>query len=125
MLRLCVKCPCKTTPVLARSSHTAFTTSNTGTEILSFCRFEVLTATVTKSSFCWNTVPCILLKVNRCLRGTSSLQLQGQRIRQERNQLESCSKQVLVHSSNLKMETIYSLDFDWLSTDYTSVYLTR
>jgi hypothetical protein len=39
-----------------------------------------------KSSAFWDITPCIPLKVNRCLRGTCRLYLQGRRISQARNQ---------------------------------------
>jgi hypothetical protein len=42
-----------------------------------------------KSTIIWDITPCSPLKVNQCFRGTYRLHLQGRRISQARNLLES------------------------------------
>jgi hypothetical protein len=54
-----------------------------------FVGFEVLAAVVMKSTDSWDITPYIPLKVNRRFRGGYLFYLQGRRISQARNQLES------------------------------------
>jgi hypothetical protein len=51
--------------------------------------FEVLTSVIMKSTIFWDITPYSPLKINRSLGETYYLHLQGQRIRQTRNELES------------------------------------
>jgi hypothetical protein len=55
--------------------------------------FEVLTAVAVKNSIFWDITLCSLLKDNRRFRGTFRLNLQGRRINQTRNQLETGNQQ--------------------------------
>jgi hypothetical protein len=45
--------------------------------------FGILTAVTTRSTMFWDVTPCNLVEVNRCLRGTYCLCLQGRRISRE------------------------------------------
>jgi hypothetical protein len=80
-----------------------------------------------KSSFFWGISPCRQLKVNWLFGGTCRLHLQGRRISQARNQLESrCFGLVscLSYSSTLKMEgtcsSETSVDFQLSTWRYIS-----
>jgi hypothetical protein len=50
--------------------------------IYTYVGFEVLRTVVMKSSIFWDIMPCNLLKVSQCFRGTCCHHLQGQRISQ-------------------------------------------
>jgi hypothetical protein len=87
--------------------------------IKSFVGFEVLSAVVMMASVFWDTSTCIPLKVNHIFGGTCCFHLQGQRIRQARNEhesgtMQSCSA-CLTYSSTLKMQAIVSSE---MSVDF-------
>jgi hypothetical protein len=65
--------------------------------------FKILTAVVMKIYFSWDITPCSPLQVNRLFGGTSLLHLQGQRVSEARNQLESGSKQNIVNMDNTQI----------------------
>jgi hypothetical protein len=77
-----------------------------------FIGFEVLKAVTTNSYIFWYITTCSPVKINRCVRGTYRLHLQGRRVSQARNQNEVGSKHScsLAHSSALKMEAICFLE---------------
>jgi hypothetical protein len=60
--------------------------------------FEVLTPVVMNSSVFWDITPCSPLKVNRRLRGTYRLHLQGLRITEQEHRVKAGGKQNKRHA---------------------------
>jgi hypothetical protein len=83
--------PFSSPPATRSATVEVFDSAFTRGSICSFLHLNTL-----KNSVFWDITPCIPLKVNRCLRGTCRLHLQGRRISQARNQharrwqLEGC-----------------------------------
>jgi hypothetical protein len=74
--------------------------------------FEILTEVVMKSSVVWNITLCRPMRVNRSLRGTYRLHLQGRRISQARNQREACRKELASRVALLATCFMLGLFFD-------------
>jgi hypothetical protein len=65
--------------------------------------FEVLTAVTMKRPIFWNIRPCRTVKVSRCFGEACSLNIQGRRASQVRNQQDLLAAFFRLVSSTLKM----------------------